>query len=85
GYIDREKLLKYYQNATILVQPSYYEALPTTILEAMSCELPVVATSVGGIPEVVIDGETGLLVPAKDPENRSNASRRAMPPFTVPC
>lgn len=50
----------------IFVQPSFWEPFGITIAEAMSSGLPVVATNVGGIPEVVLDGETGILVEPKD-------------------
>lgn len=50
----------------VLVLPSYTEALPTVLLEGMSNGLPVVATRVGGIPEIVQEGETGILVPPRD-------------------
>jgi len=64
---DRNQLRQYYQNATINVLPSYYEGLPTSLLEAMSCAIPSVATDVEGNSEVITDGETGLLVPPRDP------------------
>ena len=49
--------------ATVFACPSIYEPLGIVNLEAMACETAVVATATGGIPEVVVDGETGLLVP----------------------
>ncbi len=50
----------------VVVCSSFYEALSRTLLEALTLERPVVATSVGGIPEIVVDGETGILAPAGD-------------------
>jgi glycosyltransferase involved in cell wall biosynthesis len=52
----------------ILVMSSYTESFPNAILEAMAMGKPVVATNVGGIPELVEEGETGLLVPPRDPK-----------------
>ncbi|MDO9463811.1 MAG: glycosyltransferase [bacterium] len=50
----------------IFVLTSYYEGLPRSIIEAQACGVPVVATNVGGTPEVVINDKTGILVPTKD-------------------
>jgi alpha-maltose-1-phosphate synthase len=61
--LPRPELIQILSHATVFVCPSVYEPLGIVNLEAMACEVPVVATRVGGIPEVVEDGVTGLLVP----------------------
>ena len=78
GFVDRSKLLEYYQNATIYVLPSYYEGLPTTLLEAMSCGIPLIATDVEGSSELITDGKTGLLAPPRDPERLAEAILRLL-------
>jgi len=73
GEVNRNDLLKYYQNSTIFVLPSYYESFPNTVLEAMACAIPVVATKVCDMPRIVKDGENGFLVPPRDPLALSQA------------
>jgi glycosyltransferase involved in cell wall biosynthesis len=57
----------------LLVLPSLTEGLPNVVLEAFAYKTPVVATAVGGVPELVIDGETGWLVPPRDPRALAQA------------
>ena len=60
----------------VLVRPSLLEGMPLAVLEAMAAGLPVVATSVGGTPELVTDGRSGLLVPPADSEALARALLR---------
>jgi len=61
-FIAREDLIHLHSHAAVFVCPSIYEPFGLVILEAMACETPVVASRVGGIPEIVVEGETGYLV-----------------------
>jgi len=65
---ERDDVPALIRSASFLVHPSHEEGFSNTILEAMVEGKAVVATNVGGIPEAVLDGETGLLVPAGDPD-----------------
>ncbi|MEI6349704.1 MAG: glycosyltransferase family 4 protein [Verrucomicrobiota bacterium] len=68
GDVPHASVRGYLQQADAFVLNSSYEGLPHVVLEAMSACLPVIATAVGGTPEVVEDGSSGLLVPAGDTE-----------------
>jgi starch synthase len=61
--LPKAKVALLYAHADVFVCPSVYEPFGIINLEAMACETPVVASAVGGIPEIVVPGETGLLVP----------------------
>ncbi len=63
--VSKETAIELYSSAAIFCCPSIYEPFGIINLEAMACETPVVASAVGGIKEVVIDGETGILVPVE--------------------
>jgi glycosyltransferase involved in cell wall biosynthesis len=62
----------------VLCLPSLNEGLPNVVLEAMACGLPVVASRVGGVPEIVRDGVNGFMVPPADPAALTDALRRAL-------
>ena len=65
--LPRTEVVQLLSHAAVLVCPSVYEPFGLVNVEAMGCEAPVVASAVGGIPEIVVHGETGLLVPPADP------------------
>ena len=64
----REDALTFIAACDVYVNPADVEGLPVTILEALALARPVVATSVGGVPSIIRDGETGILVPPGDPD-----------------
>src|SRR5215216_610232 len=71
--VPRDHVRQVLSHATVFACPSVYEPLGIVNLEAMACETAVVASAVGGIPEVVEDGVTGLLAPPADPEALATA------------
>ncbi len=68
GHIPHTKIIDIYRRTGILVLPSYMEGAPTVCLEAASCGIPVVATNVGDVKEMVVDGITGFVVEPGDYE-----------------
>jgi glycosyltransferase involved in cell wall biosynthesis len=85
GVADRTRFLGYVADvpgllarADLFALTSLNEGLPLSILEAMAAGLPVVASRVGGTPEIVVDGETGLLVAPNDPASTAHAIRRLL-------
>jgi glycosyltransferase involved in cell wall biosynthesis len=61
--LDKKEVIQLYSHADVFCCPSIYEPFGIINIEAMACETAVVASAVGGIKEVVVDGETGILVP----------------------
>jgi L-malate glycosyltransferase len=74
----RTDILSLHKAFDIFVMSSVTEGLGTSILDAMACGKPVVGTTAGGIPEVVAEGETGLLVPPRDPRAMADAITRLL-------
>jgi starch synthase len=73
--LPKRDVIQILSHASVFVCPSIYEPLGIVNLEAMACEVPVVATATGGIPEVVDDGVTGLLVPFEPVADASREPR----------
>ncbi|MBD0330879.1 MAG: glycosyltransferase [Thermoleophilia bacterium] len=78
GSFDEEQVARFYRAADVVAVPSRAETLPLTILEAFASAVPVVATRVGGVPELVRDGENGLLVEPGDVDGFAAALRRLL-------
>jgi glycosyltransferase involved in cell wall biosynthesis len=76
GSLDRERVLGLFRAADASLLSSSWENLPHTVVESLAVGTPVIATAVGGVPEVVRDGENGLLVPPNDAGALAEAIRR---------
>lgn len=69
GFIEYQNISKYLKIADIFIRPSLSEGLGNSFLEAMLCKVPVIATPVGGIPDFLINGQTGLFCDVKNPRS----------------
>ena len=78
GFVPHERIPAVLAHGDVLVLPSRYEELGSVLIEALWSGLPVVASRVGGIPEVVRDGETGILVPPGEPHALAAALNRVL-------
>lgn len=78
GRVSDDSLKKIYEDSDIFILPSLHETFGIVLLEAMSFGLPIVATDVGAIPELVSDDENGVLVRPDDPYSLANAMRQLM-------
>jgi glycosyltransferase involved in cell wall biosynthesis len=84
-FVPRDQLFRYYREATVCVVPSLWDNSPNTVYEAMAAGRAVVASRVGGIPELVADGETGLLVQSGDVEQLAAAITRLLREVDFRC
>ncbi len=71
--LPQEKLITFYMNSTICVFPSRFENLSTVTIEAMACGKPVIATNVGGFPEIIDDKINGMLIPNENVQALADA------------
>ena len=78
GHLSAEELARRYSAAEIAVTPSTYEGFGLPAAEAMACSVPVVATTTGALPEVVKNGQTGILVPPRDPYALASTIKRLL-------
>ncbi len=73
GTVPQSEVFEYCRKADVLINPSLMEAFGIALIEAMACGVPVIGTRVGGIPEIVVEGQTGLLVAPGDAKKLAEA------------
>lgn len=73
-----EEMPAAYASADVFCLPSWWEAMPLSVLEAMAAGLPVVATDVGDVRRVVADGKTGCVIPRQSPDKLASALRKLL-------
>ena len=78
GSLERDAMAELYRSASVVINPSRVDNMPNSVLEAMASGAPVVSTNVGGVPFILEDGVTGLLVPAGDHAAMADAVKRVL-------
>ena len=78
GFLDQKKKIQEAERADIYLNTNHIDNTPVTVIEACALGLPVVSTAVGGVPDLLTNGETGLLVPDGDDEAMANAVKRLL-------
>lgn len=78
GRLDRDAMAALYRSASLVLNPSRVDNMPNSVLEAMASGVPVVSTDVGGVPFILRDGATGVLVPVGDPDAMAQAALRLL-------
>jgi glycosyltransferase involved in cell wall biosynthesis len=82
GAVDQDEVVAWYRRATVLALPCRVardgdrDGIPNVLVEAAACGVPIISTPVSGIPELIVDGESGLLVPPRDPAALAQAIER---------
>ena len=75
--MDRFSLLPYYSASDLIVLPSHYDGFPNVLIEAMTLRKPIIASAVGGMADILVDGETAFLFPPGDEFGCDDAIARA--------
>jgi glycosyltransferase involved in cell wall biosynthesis len=78
GEVRHDQIAQHMKEADVLCLPSLREGYPNVLLESLACGLPIVATNVGGVPEIVTDGSLGILVPIRRPAELAQALGTAL-------
>lgn len=78
GWVDHTEIPRIMNDLKLCILPSFSEGVPNVILEAMACGTPVLATCVGGVPDIIVDGETGFIMPNNSPKCIAENLERAL-------
>lgn len=78
GRLERAAMVALYRRADAMLNPTTVDNMPNSVIEALACAVPVISSNIGGVPFIVKDGETALLVPVGDAEATADAMQRLM-------